>query len=115
MSDWVSYNHPLEINVCVIIKRRSGKYDKWEYTEISRFIGEWNDLVEELNNVYGIFSRDVEFLPRAARHEKLDAIAAELAKKDLPYEFVLPDRTDDWYVAYCKPVIFRIDSDGGLR
>jgi hypothetical protein len=115
MNEWVSFNKSLSINVCVIVKRRSGKYDKWEYTEVSRFVGDWNDLVEELNTTYGIFSRDVEFLPRAARHDRLDGIADELAKKDMPYEFMLPDGTDEWYVAYCKPITFRVDSYGGLR
>jgi hypothetical protein len=116
MSDWVSFNKPVEINVWVIIKRRRGKYDKWEYTEINRSLGDWHDLVYELFSCWQQFQDEVAHLSkRSAKHERLDLIAERLSKADMPHEFVLPDGTDDWYVAYCKPAIFRIDSDGGLR
>jgi len=115
MNEWISFNKPIPINVCVIIQRRRGKYDKWEYIEISRFMGDWNDLVDELHNVYGLFADEVEYLGRVAKHERLDHIAGKLEKEDMPYEFMLKDGTDNWYCAYCKPAVFRIDSDGGLR
>jgi hypothetical protein len=116
MSEWTSADRAIHVSVCVIIKRRKAKHGRWEYQLINSFEGEWNDLVYELLTEYNQFKDEVDHLPsKSARHDKLDAIATHLEKSNVPYEFMLPDKTDDWYVAYVKPAIFRIDAEGLLR
>jgi hypothetical protein len=113
---WTSGDKSLHVNVCVIIKRRKNKFGRWEYQALDCFHGEWNDLVYDLYEKYGRFKEEVDYITnKAALHDKLDEIADRLARHDTAYEFVLPDRTDDWYVAYVKPAVFRIDADGSLR
>jgi hypothetical protein len=114
-TEWIPFNKGIEVNVCVIIKRRKGSIAKWELTEVESWKGDWSDLVWALYEDYGIFRDRTDYLPtKVARYEKLDQIAAELADQNVPYEFVMPDFTDDWYIAYVKPVRFRMDPDGSL-
>jgi hypothetical protein len=113
---WYPFNEGVEISVYVIIKRRKGESHKWEIMEVEAMKGDWHDLVYVLNKTYGQFQDQVAYLhKRSAINDKLDSIALDYAERDLPYEFVLADRTDDWYVAYVKPAIFRMDPDGSLR
>jgi hypothetical protein len=114
--DWIPFNKGIEVNNYIVIKRRKGENTKWDILEIESMKGDWNDLVFTLFENYGQFQDQVAHLSnRAARHDKLDSIAAEYASKNVPYEFVLADGTDDWYIAYVKPVIYRMDPDGSLR
>jgi hypothetical protein len=114
--EWVPFNKGIEVNNYIIVKRRKGEFTKWDILEVESMKGDWNDLIYILFTTYGQFKDLVSHLPnRAAKHDKLDAIANEYAKKNVPYEFMLPDRTDDWYLAYVKPVIYRMDPDGSLR
>jgi hypothetical protein len=115
MEEWVSSVVNPEITVCIILKKRRNKFGKWEYLELERFIGTWNDLVSELNRSYGQWEDEIEYLPtRAAKENKLDEIANIRAAKDTSYEFKLADFTDDWYVGYCKSLTFRLDHLGNL-
>lgn len=114
--EWIPFNKGIEICNYVIIKRRKGESTKWDLLEIESMKGDWHDLIYVLHTTFGQFKDQIAHLPnRAAKHDKLDSIAEEYARKNTPYEFVLPDRTDDWYIAYVKPVIFRMDPDGSLR
>jgi len=115
---WVqAINKTIDINVCVIIKKRQNSSNKrWEYTELDSFIGEWNDLVYELYKSYNQFAEEVNhYTKKRELHNKLDEIAKKLEARGMPYEFVLPDFTDSWYVAYIKTVTFRLDTRGELR
>jgi hypothetical protein len=116
MTDWISSDKSIHVDTCVIIKRHRTKYGRWEYNVMATFKGEWNDLVYELYETYDRFYDEVGHLSkRSAIHDRLDKIAEKLKAADEAYEFMLPDKTDDWYVAYVKPAIFRIDADGSLR
>jgi len=113
---WVPFTKGVEVNVCLIIKRRKGQTTKWDIQEIESFKGDWHDLVFTLYSDYGQFIDEVAHLSKdVAKHNKLDQIAEKYIELDIPYEFVLPDRTDDWYVSFVKPVVFRMDPDGLLR
>jgi len=112
---WTTFDKALEVNVCVIVKRRLGKGKRYEYQEVCMFRGDWNDLVHELYITYNQFVDQVEHLSKKqAIYERLDMIASELERRNSSYEFVLPDFTDEWFVAYCKPAVFRIDGEGNL-
>ena len=114
--NWIPFNRGVEVNVCVIIKRRKGLVTKWDIQEIESFKGDWHDLIFTLYTDYGQFRNEVEHLSKeVAKHNKLDEIALKYIKLDMPYEFVLADGTDDWYLAYVKPVVFKMDPDGSLR
>jgi hypothetical protein len=114
--DWIPFNKGIEVNNYIIIKRRKGEFTKWDILEVESMKGDWHDLIYVLYMTYGQFKDQLDHLPnRAARYDKLDSIAVEYESKNTPYEFMLPDRTDDWYIAYVKPVIYRMDPDGSLR
>jgi hypothetical protein len=114
--DWIPFNKGIEIYNYIIVKRRKGEFTKWDILEVESMKGDWHDLVYSLYQTFGQFKDRVANLPnRAAVHNKLDLIADEYAHKNVPYEFMLPDKTDDWYIAYVKPVKFGMDPDGSLR
>jgi hypothetical protein len=109
---WVSSTKHLEIPVCVILKKHQNKQGRWEYQEVSSWRGDWNDIIFELYETYGQFKNEVDHLSKKDRHEKLDKLATIYEVKDEPYEFMLTDFTDDWYVAYCKSITFRVGPRG---
>ena len=114
--EWIPFNKGVEVNNYIIVKRRKGQHTKWDLLEMESMKGDWNDLIFVLYEVYGQFKDRVAHLSsKTAIYNKLDEVAAEYAAKGVPYEFVLPDGTDDWYLALVKPVIFRMDPDGTLH
>jgi hypothetical protein len=95
--EWIPFNKGIEVSNYIIIKRRKGVQTKWDILEIESMKGDWSDLVFSLYKTYGQFQDRVAHLSsKSAIYDKLDAIAAEYESKGTPYEFVLPDRTDDW-------------------
>ena len=95
--EWIPFTKGVEVNNYIIVKRRKGQHTKWDLLEIESMKGDWNDLIFVLYEVYGQFQDRVAHLSsKSAIYNKLDEIAAEYKAKCVPYEFVLPDGTDDW-------------------
>lgn len=88
------------------------KHGKWFWREVSSGEGGWDELVFELATSFGQFKDE---LMVKNRHRKMETIAARLEGQNQPYEFMMPDGTDGWYYAYCKPAVFRIDHEGKLQ
>jgi hypothetical protein len=113
---WVAGNKSIDVSVCIIIKKRKNKTGKWETQEVSRFIGDWSDLVYELYVAHGQFESTTKFLTsKRAVHERLDEIAFGLSRSGVEYTFMKPDHTDDEYAAICKNVNFKLDHTGQLN
>jgi hypothetical protein len=114
MSDWKRQGEHIEVPTYSIVKTRK-REGRWEYKEVESGQGDWNDLVFILWENFEQF-RDliIGYSSVKELHEKLDSVAANLEKKGVPYEFTLADKTDDWYYAFCKPAVYRVDHDGKL-
>jgi hypothetical protein len=113
MSKWKKQGEHLDVPTYAIVKVRK-KEGRWEYQEIESGSGDWADLVFILWENYEQF-RDqiVGFSSVKDLHEKLDSLADHVSAKGT-YEFTLPDKTDDWYYATCRPAVYRIDHEGKL-
>lgn len=109
--EWKKQSERIEVHTCVIIKTRK-KNGRQEYQEVMKCGGDWAELVFILHEDYGQFKNEIEVAKN--KHAALDAIAEKLSNLDRPYEFTLPDKTDYWYCAYSKPVIYRTDHEGKL-
>lgn len=112
MDEWVSGT--THVNVCVIIKTHRVDKKRMEFMIVDQFLGDWEDLVFTMYDEYGVFVDELEHLTRTQRNDHISKIASRISTHEKPYEFKLPDGSDDWYVAYCKPLSFRVDPDGTL-
>lgn len=108
MDEWVSALEKIETAVCCILKYRVGEEKRLEYQVVLTFEGDWEDLVFELNTQFGQF-KELDELPRDQRKARRIEIANSLENKGKSYDFKLPDGTDEWYTAYCKPINFQLD------
>lgn len=112
---WKKQDEPIEVDCYAIVqvKKEDGR---WKYREVVTSQGSWFDLVFELWSNYKIFDDEITLTKSSSeKYNKMDEIGDRLSKLDRPYEFKLPDGTDWWYYAYCKPVSFRVDHEGKLR
>ena len=108
MDEWTPVIEPVEISVCCIVKFRMNEDKILEYQEVMSFKGDWADLAFELYDSFGQF-RDEVPEEKTKKYEVLEKIGKSLERKGESYDFKLADRTDDWYIAYCKKVVFRFD------
>lgn len=109
--EWKKQEDRLEVTTWCIVQTRK-KDGRWDYREVEAGFGDWSELVYVLYEDYMQFGTDVE--TGKNKHTVLDEIAKRLEKQDQPYEFKLPDKTDNWYYAYSKPAIYRVDHEGKL-
>ena len=109
--EWMKQSDHLNIHTYTVVMTRK-KSGRWEYYESASGLGDWAELVYVLYEDYGQFKEDVELAKN--KHDALDSLAEKLAKHDQPYEFKLSDGTDNWYYAYSKPVVYRVDHEGKI-
>jgi len=116
MTDWKKQDEDLWVPTYVIVKTRY-KDGRWEYKEVEAGSGDWSDLVFILWENYGQFKDQLSdtFKSLKAMHERMDDIALGLAAKNRPYEFKLADETDEWFYAWSKSAIYKVDHEGKLR
>jgi hypothetical protein len=112
MQEWISGT--TYVNVCIIVKTHRVDTKRIEFIVEDQFLGDWEDLVFTLYDQYGIFADELDHLERKQRNDQISKIANRISTHDRPYEFKLQDGSDDWYLAYCKQVPFRLDPDGNL-
>ena len=110
-SEWMPQDSHLELMVWAIVQTIK-KNGRWVYREVSSGMGDWDELVHELYKEWGQFGDEMAVAKN--KYRKMEQIAEKLAKRDEAYTFMMPDGTDGWYYAYCKPAVFRINHEGEL-
>lgn len=116
MQEWKAFDVPIKVPIYTIVKVRNNKEQKkWEYTELETGIGDWEDLVVILWGAYDQFSDQVSDIESTKnRYNTLERISKTLERGDEPYDFTMPDGTDDWYHAYVRIVdVFYMDHSEG--
>lgn len=112
--DWQPHGNSIDISVYVVVKTRK-THDRWEFVEVLSGQGDWSDLVHDLYVDFEQFKQDISTAGSTKnKYQVIDRIADKLSKQDQPYEFKLPDGTDEWYYALCKPVRFKLNHEGKL-